>query len=90
MARWSTDGKLEYIGRLNTEVKIRGKRIDIHYIESCLVKHQYIKKCVVTTTNDESGSQILVAYFSLQRKNEIFAKDLKIYLSCLLYTSRCV
>ncbi|CAM4401585.1 MAG: D-alanine--D-alanyl carrier protein ligase [Legionellaceae bacterium] len=84
LARWSTDGKLEYIGRLNTEVKIRGKRIDIHYIESCLVKHQYIKKCVVTTTNDESGSQILVAYFSLQRKKKIFAKDLKIYLSDLL------
>ena len=49
LARFNGEGILEYLGRLDHQVKIRGARIELGAIESALVEHQEISQAVVTT-----------------------------------------
>ncbi|MCK4259541.1 MAG: amino acid adenylation domain-containing protein [Halanaerobiales bacterium] len=63
LGRYLSDGKIEYLGRVDTQVKIHGFRIEIGEIESALLKHPQIKNGVVDARTDESGSKYLAAYF---------------------------
>ncbi|MCP5103053.1 MAG: amino acid adenylation domain-containing protein, partial [bacterium] len=48
LARWLTDGNIEFLGRIDFQVKIRGYRIELGEIESCLVRHPDVKEAVVS------------------------------------------
>lgn len=60
--RWRHDGALEHLGRLDTQVKVRGHRIELGDIESHLVRHQSIRRALVTTHESRSGDVRLIAY----------------------------
>ncbi|HTI08485.1 MAG TPA: amino acid adenylation domain-containing protein [Puia sp.] len=62
LARWHPDGSLEFLGRMDQQVKIRGNRIELGEIESWLVKREGIKEAVVVVKEKE-GDQKLVAYY---------------------------
>ncbi len=62
LGRWCPDGNLEFIGRLDNQVKIRGIRVEIGEIENQLMKRDDIKECVVLVKQDEIGTQSLCAY----------------------------
>ncbi len=47
IARWGADGRLEFLGRSDYQVKIGGIRVEIGEIESCLLTHPDIRECVV-------------------------------------------
>ncbi|GAA4352174.1 hypothetical protein GCM10023165_41020 [Variovorax defluvii] len=60
--RWLPDGTIEYIGRIDGQVKIRGHRIETGEIESVLLAHEGIKSCAVVPQKDPAGRLRLVAY----------------------------
>ncbi|WP_420126425.1 amino acid adenylation domain-containing protein [Longimicrobium sp.] len=59
--RWKADGTLEYLGRLDHQVKVRGFRIELGEIETVLRRHPGVTDCVAVV-RAEAGQQRLVAY----------------------------
>jgi amino acid adenylation domain-containing protein len=51
LARWSSDGRLEYLGRADFQVKIGGVRVELGEIEARLLQHTAVRECVVTVVN---------------------------------------
>ncbi|MDI3412152.1 AMP-binding protein [Bacillus sonorensis] len=52
LARWLSDGNIEYLGRIDHQVKIRGYRIELGEIEHRLLAHQGVKEAVVTAQEE--------------------------------------
>ncbi len=63
LARWLPDGNIEYLGRLDEQVKVRGFRIELQEISVCLSALEGIKEAVVTARERSDGSKFLVAYY---------------------------
>lgn len=63
LARWLPNGELEYIGRADSQVKIRGHRVELGEIEVALQSHPQIRIAVARVVEESPGDQRLVAYF---------------------------
>ncbi len=61
--RWLPDGELEYLNRLDNQVKLRGYRIELGEIEAALRRHVGIADAVVTVRTDAPGGKALAAYW---------------------------
>jgi len=61
LARYRADGVIEYVGRIDHQVKLRGLRIELGEIEARLMAHEAVREAVVVA-RDVAGSQQLVAY----------------------------
>jgi amino acid adenylation domain-containing protein len=62
LARYSAQGELEYLGRMDHQVKIRGFRVELGEIESALNQHPAIRESVVLANDGPGGAKRLVAY----------------------------
>jgi fengycin family lipopeptide synthetase D len=62
VAKWLEDGRIEYLGRRDEQVKIRGHRIEIAEIEWALGQRPSIRQAAVAVKQDPSGGKMLVAY----------------------------
>ncbi|HEX8276356.1 MAG TPA: amino acid adenylation domain-containing protein, partial [Longimicrobiaceae bacterium] len=60
--RWRTDGTLEYLGRLDAQVKVRGFRIELGEVETAVRRVAGVADCVVVAREDAPGDKRLVAY----------------------------
>jgi aspartate racemase len=58
-----SDGNIEYLERMDHQVKLRGFRIELGEIEAALVQHPTVREAVVVADEDPSGDKRLVAYF---------------------------
>lgn len=61
-ARWLPDGNLEFLERIDNQVKLRGFRIELGEIETALMQHPQIQHAVVALWEGDSGPKQLVAY----------------------------
>ncbi len=80
LARWLPDGTIEFLGRVDDQVKVRGHRIELGEIESELQRHPAIKQAVVAARGDAPGDKRLVAYVVAEDQAELSIKDLRSFL----------
>ncbi|PSB11067.1 non-ribosomal peptide synthetase [Pleurocapsa sp. CCALA 161] len=82
LARYLSDGSIEYLGRIDNQIKIRGFRIELGEIEAVVAKHSAIKDCVVIPWGDQTGDKRLVAYYLAQE--QLDSQQLREYLKSKL------
>ena len=76
LVRYRQDGTLEYVGRTDRQVKVRGNRIELSEIEAALKLHERVKDCVVVMHEKEADRR-LVAYVVWQGVEEPGMKQLR-------------
>jgi amino acid adenylation domain-containing protein len=62
LARWRHDGTIEFLGRLDGQVKLRGFRIELGEVETVLAAHPEVEAAVAVVRADEEGEKRLLAY----------------------------
>ncbi|MCP4148778.1 MAG: AMP-binding protein, partial [bacterium] len=65
LCRWMPDGNIEFLGRIDHQVKVRGFRIELGEIENRLLTHPEIKETVVLARQSKDGN-ILCAYYVIE------------------------
>jgi len=80
LCKFLPDGAIDYLGRLDFQVKIRGLRIEIGEIESVLGRHPAIREVVVVAREDTPGDKRLVAYVVPKGPAGINVDELRTYL----------
>jgi amino acid adenylation domain-containing protein len=83
LARWREDGNLEYLGRLDHQIKLRGFRIELGEIEATLTQHEAVTEAVVVLIKDE-GNPRLAAYLTLATPIDDYAPVLRTWLKARL------
>jgi amino acid adenylation domain-containing protein len=63
LARWRPDGTLDFLGRRDFQVKVRGFRVEPGEVESALLRHPRVTDAVVTAVAEGTGGHRLVAYY---------------------------
>ncbi|MBD0321793.1 MAG: amino acid adenylation domain-containing protein, partial [Aldersonia sp.] len=59
LVRWNNDGELEYLGRTDFQVKLRGQRIELGEIEAALLSEESVAQAVVMVRTDELGDRLV-------------------------------
>jgi amino acid adenylation domain-containing protein len=81
LARYRPDGNIEFLGRLDNQVKIRGHRVELGEIEATLNQHPGIKESVVVARpRDSSGEKELLGYIVPSQDSVISPSDLRFLL----------
>ena len=62
LAKWSKDGKIECLGRIDDQIKIRGFRIELGEIQNVIENIDYIKNAAVIVRKDKMGENAICAY----------------------------
>ena len=86
LVRRLPDGTLEFLGRLDHQVKIAGNRIELGEIETSLARHPDVKQCVVVASEESQGDRRLAAYIIPETGKIVHAGDLRQFLAETLPT----
>ncbi|MBA5872920.1 MAG: amino acid adenylation domain-containing protein [Nitrospira sp. CR1.2] len=84
LARYRPDGTIEYVGRLDHQVKVRGFRIELGEIESCLTDQIEVREAAVIVREDRPGDRRLAAYVVPQAGRSIDSDRLRTALQAQL------
>ncbi|QAT84764.1 non-ribosomal peptide synthase [Corallococcus coralloides] len=77
-ARWLPDGNLQFLGRLDDQVKLRGIRIELGEVEAALRLHPFLSDVALLLREDSAGDKRLVAYFTASQPPQ--ASELRSFL----------
>ena len=80
LTRYLRDGNIEFVGRADQQVKVRGFRVELDEIETVLDENPGISKSVVTVREDDRGGKRLVAYLVQLDRAGLTTSDLRQYL----------
>jgi amino acid adenylation domain-containing protein/non-ribosomal peptide synthase protein (TIGR01720 family) len=80
LARFLPDGDVEFIGRIDHQVKVRGYRIELGEIEAELKQHPALREAVVIARDESEGQKRLVAYVVAARHTAPSTSELRDYL----------
>lgn len=84
LARLLPDGNIEWLGRTDQQVKLRGFRVELGEIEAKLREHEAIAECVLLLREDTPGEKRLVAYCVLSGTPAVADQELKDFLRATL------
>jgi thioesterase domain-containing protein/aryl carrier-like protein len=84
LARWRPEGTIEFLGRLDHQVKLRGFRIELGEIEAVLAQHPVVGESVVLVREDTGGDKRLVAYLVIDRHAAPDSSELRRFLKTKL------
>ncbi len=88
LARWLKDGNIEFIGRIDNQVKVRGFRIEPGEIENIILKFNGVKEAAVLAYSNESEDKYLCAYLvtddNVTCSKAVFQEDLKEHIKGFL------
>ncbi|RPI03062.1 MAG: amino acid adenylation domain-containing protein, partial [Calditrichaeota bacterium] len=80
LARWLADGNIEFLGRIDHQIKIRGFRVELGEIESVLEKHPDVHHAVVIAREDIPGNKQLVGYVTVNDHTQPESADIRAFL----------
>ncbi|HEY1683501.1 MAG TPA: amino acid adenylation domain-containing protein [Tepidisphaeraceae bacterium] len=83
LCRWMPDGNLDYIGRIDHQVKIRGHRIEPGEIETVMQKHPGIAQCILVAGGDPSD-RFLIGYYTVRKGQTCTPEQLRNHLTATL------
>ncbi len=81
LARFNSDGILELLGRIDSQIKIDGYRIETGEIESLIKHFQNIDTSVVSVCKDKNGKDKLVAFYTIKNTSDINTDEMRRYLA---------
>ncbi len=64
LAKWMSDGNIEYLGRIDDQVKIRGNRVEIGEVETNLLRIKQLQQVVVVAREGKEDTKYLCAYYT--------------------------
>ncbi|HKG81334.1 MAG TPA: amino acid adenylation domain-containing protein [Pyrinomonadaceae bacterium] len=70
LGRRLPDGNIEFAGRVDNQVKVRGMRVELEEIEAVLSRHEVVSECAVVAHDYGQGDQRLIAYLIQRRAEE--------------------
>ncbi|RYZ31861.1 MAG: hypothetical protein EOO72_16180, partial [Myxococcaceae bacterium] len=73
VTRWKPDGVLEFLGRADAQVKVRGYRIELAEVEAALLAHPGVREAVVMVREETPGDKRLTAWFVANPELEVSA-----------------
>jgi len=79
LVRWLPDGNIDFLGRIDQQVKIRSFRVELGEIEAVLNQHPAVQEVAVLAREDDSGHNRLVAYLT-PRLPDTMTPELRDYL----------
>ena len=80
LARYQREGNLEFLGRVDHQVKLRGFRIELGEIEAALLRHPAVRECVAAAREETPGELRLVAYLVPAAGARVKAGELRAFL----------
>ncbi len=83
LAKWRADGVIEYLGRADSQIKLRGFRIDPGEIEAALQRHPGVRQAAVIA-RETSGDKVLTGYLVRQPSAAPTVAELRAFLASLL------
>lgn len=80
LVRYFPDGNIEFLGRIDNQVKLRGYRIELGEIEAVITMYDDVSQAAVILREDKQGSKTLIAYFTLKSNKIHMENELRKYL----------
>ncbi|HEY0552674.1 MAG TPA: amino acid adenylation domain-containing protein, partial [Thermoanaerobaculia bacterium] len=80
VGRYGSNGEIEYLGRGDEQVKLRGYRIEMGEIEAGMREHEGVSECVVMVREEAEGEKRLVAYVVSKQAGELNISQLREHL----------
>ena len=80
LGRWLSDGSIEFLGRIDQQVKVRGFRVEPGEIEAVLTQHPAVQDAAVVAVDSGTGTNRLVGYFVTHREHSVDPADLRQFL----------
>ena len=84
LGRWLPDGSVEFLGRIDQQVKVRGFRVEPGEIEAVLTRHPAIQDAAVVAAYDSAGNNRLVGYFVARKDQSVATGELRQFLQGVL------
>jgi acyl carrier protein len=81
LVRWTADWQIDFLGRIDNQVKLRGLRIELGEIESALLTHPGVRMAVVLLRVDPRGDKQLDGYYTSQGDTEPDPEQLRAHLA---------
>lgn len=80
LGRWTVDGNIEFLGRIDQQVKVRGFRVELGEVETVLGQHPAVRETVVIDQEDHRGNTHLVAYVVPKQEQTLTIGELRRFL----------